>query len=177
MKNDKPTKGGGAAEARREPAVIRNRDIPLLADVLPTMQLVNESERRLDWQHDRMLSINQHISGMPGGGSLPKGLEDAFALLEEAGEAHEARVKEYVRELREAERVLNGIGSRAMRAFVMMKYIMDAPDAEIRRELNMTEWGFNRARKAVEEAESMASVVWRERYIIDGRNKKVSKTT
>ena len=165
MKNDKPTQGGGAAEAKK-PAVIRNRDIPLLADILPTMQLVNQTERRLDWQHDRMLSINQHINGMPGGGRLPKGLEAAFAMLEEVGAAHEERVKDYIRELREAERILNGIESRTMRTFVTMKYVMDVPDAEIRRELNMTEWGFNRARRAIEDAENMASVVWRARYIV-----------
>lgn len=153
----------------REPVVIRNRDIPLLADILPTMQLVCEAERRLDWQHDRMLSINQHISGMPGGGGLPKGLEDAFCMLEEAGALQEERVKEYICELREAERILNGIPSRAMRTFVVMKYVMDAPDAEIRRELNMTEWGFNRAKKSVEEAENMASVKWLEKYIVGGQ--------
>ena len=145
---------------------VRNRDIPLLADILPTMQLVAQTERRLDWQHDRMLSINQHITGMPGGGGLPKGLEDAFAKLEDAGEAHEENVRQYLHELREAERVLNGIPSRSMKAFVIMKYVMDIPDAEIRRDLNMTEWGFNRARKAVEEAECMAAVVWREKYIV-----------
>ncbi|MBR3741126.1 MAG: hypothetical protein IKN04_11855 [Clostridia bacterium] len=163
---EKHANGGEAAEQRKEPAVIRNRDIPLLMDILPTMQLVSETERRLDWQHDRMLSISQHISGMPGGGMLPKGLEDAFALLEDAGEGHEERVKQYVRELRKAERVLNGIESQSMRAFVVMKYVIDAPDAEIQRELNMSKWGFARARRSVEEAEDMESVVWREQYIL-----------
>lgn len=147
-------------------AAVRNRDIPLLCDVLSVMQLVNTSEQRLDWQHDRMMSITQHISGMPGGGALPKGLEDAFAMLEEAGEEHGLQLRKYMHELREAERVLNSIESRTMRAFVVMKYLMNIADAEIRRELNMTEWGFNRARKSIEEAESMADVVWREKYIV-----------
>ena len=165
MKNDKTTQGGGAAESKK-PVVIRNRDIPILADVLPTMQLVNQTEQRLDWQHDRMLSISQHISGMPGGGMLPKGLEDAFAALEEAGESHSEQINQYTHELREAERVLNGIESWSMRAFVLMKYVMDVPDAEIRRELNISERRFERARKSIEEAESMAAVVWREKYIL-----------
>lgn len=165
MKNDKPTQGGGAAESKK-PVVIRNRDIPILADVLPTMQLVNQTEKRLDWQHDRILSITQHISGMPGSGFLPRGLEDAFAMLEEAGEAHESQLKQYLHELRTAERVLNGIESRSMRAFVVMKYVMDVPDAEIRRELNISERRFDRARKAIEGAECMANVVWREQYIL-----------
>ena len=174
---EKPTMGGGAAERNIKPVMIRNRDIPVLVDVLATMQLVAESERRLDWQHDRMLSINQHISGMPGGGSLPKGLDEAFSMLEQVGETHERRIQEYVCELREAERILNGIESRTMRAFVIMRYVMSVPDAEIRRELNMTEWGFNRARKAVESAEDMASVIWREKYILAEQNVKISKTT
>ena len=61
---------------------------------------------------------------------------------------------------------MNSISSRTMRAFVMMKYMMDTPNNVIMRELNMTEWGFNRARKSVEEAQDMAHVVWRERYIV-----------
>ena len=38
---------------------------------------------------------------------------------------------------------------------------------EVRRELNMTEYGFNRARNAIERAKDMQSVVWRERYIME----------
>lgn len=161
---DRPAKSEG--ESRREPTVVRNRDIPVLCDILPVMQLVCATERSLDWQHDRMTSMSQHISGMPGGGTLPQGLDEAFARLYEAGEDHGKELMQYNKELREAEKILNGIESRSMRAFVMMKYVWDVPDAEIRRELNMTEWGFNRARKAIEEAENMGLVVWRERYIL-----------
>lgn len=161
---DRPAKSEG--ESRREPTVVRNRDIPVLCDILPVMQLVCATERSLDWQHDRMTSMSQHISGMPGGGTLPQGLDEAFARLYEAGEDHGKELMQYNKELREAEKILNGIESRSMRAFVMLKYVWDVPDAEIRRELNMTEWGFNRARKAIEEAENMGMVVWRERYIL-----------
>lgn len=161
---DRPAKSEG--ESRREPTVVRNRDIPVLCDILPVMQLVCATERSLDWQHDRMTSMSQHISGMPGGGTLPQGLDEAFARLYEAGEDHGKELMQYNKELREAEKILNGIESRSMRAFVMLKYVWDVPDAEIRRELNMTEWGFNRARKAIEEAENMGLVVWRERYIL-----------
>lgn len=172
--NDKRATGGKNADARKESVVTRNRDIPILADLIATMQLVNASERRLDWQHDRMLSINQHISGMPGGGALPKGLEDAFAKLEEVGQNHSEQIRHYVHAMREAERVLNSIESQTMRAFVVMKYVMDVPDVDIRMELNMTEWGFNRARKSIEEAECMAAVVWREKYIVDEKSKKTT---
>ena len=53
-----------------------------------------------------------------------------------------------------------------MRTFVVMKYVMDVSDSEIRRELNMTKHGFYRARKCVEEASCMAAVKWQERYIL-----------
>ena len=145
---------------------VRNRDIPVLADILSVMQLVNATENRLNWQHDKMLAMSQHLTGMPGGHALPAGLDEAFSKLYEAGEEHEKSLRQYFGEMREAERILNGIENVNMRAFVVMKYVMDTPDAEIRRELNMTEYGFNRARKAVEEAENMALVVWRDKYII-----------
>ena len=147
-------------------AVVRNRDIPVLSEVLSVMQLVNATEQKLEWQHDRIGSLSRHLNGMPGGSALPTGLDEAFSRLYEAGEAHEKELRQYFSEMREAEKILNGIESRNMRAFVVMKYVMDAPDAEIRRELGMTEWGFNRATKAVEDAESMSQVVWRERYIL-----------
>ena len=82
-----------------------------------------------------------------------------------AAERWQQKIRDYTRALRRAERILNGIDSLEMRAFVVMKYVMDVPDTEIRRELNLSEWAFGRARKAVEEAPDMRSVVWRERYM------------
>lgn len=158
----KTTRRGGVSKRAMKPIEVRNRDIPLLRNVLYTMQLVGRTEQNLDWQHDRMMRITQHVTGMPGGGALPKGLDSAFAELEEVGEAYEEQLREYIRELREAERILNGIESRVIQTFVVMKYIMDEPDAAIRRELNMTEWRFNKMRKAIEGAEDMASVAWKE---------------
>ena len=149
-----------------KPVVIRNRDIPLLADVLSIMQEICHIEQQRDWQHDRMLNITQHLTGMPGGGGTPKGLDEAFSLLSELDEEHEQRCKDYVRQLRAAQRILNGIESRSMRTFVMMKYIMNVPDTDIRQELNMTRTGFSRARRWIEDADCMASVKWVERFII-----------
>ena len=158
--------GDGGVEKEIKPVVIRNRDIPLLADVLPIMQEICQIEQWRDWQRDRMLNITQHLTGMPGGGGTPKGLDEAFALLSELDEEHEQRCKDYVRQLKAAQKILNGIESRSMRAFVTMKYVMDVPDAQIREELNMTRTGFNRARRCVESAECMAMVKWHERYIL-----------
>lgn len=167
-----PVRGPEAAEKGRKPIEVRNRDIPALSEVLYIMQDVCQIERRREWQHDRMTHITQRLTGMPGGGALPKGFDDALSLLSEIDDEHEKLCKAYVRQLRRAQRILNGIQSLTMRTFVLMKYVMDVPDAEIRNELNMTRRGFDRARRAVEDAPSMASVKWQERYIIAQREEK-----
>ena len=61
-------------EGRFQPVVIRNRDIPVLADVLAIMQDVRMTEEQKAWQRDRLTNITPHLTGMPGGGGLPKGL-------------------------------------------------------------------------------------------------------
>ena len=153
------------ASADGRPVEIRNKDIPLLADIFCIMQDIKQLEQRREWQQDRMFNITQHLTGMPGGGS-PRGLDEAFALLSEIDDEHKQRCKEYTRQLRRAQKILNNIESRSMRTFVVMKYVMDVSDSEIRRELNMTKHGFYRARKCVEEAPCMAAVKWQERYIL-----------
>lgn len=149
-----------------EPVKIKNKDIPLLADIFCIMQDIRQIEKRREWQQDRMFNITQHLTGMPGGGNSPKGLDEAFALLAEIDDEHKQRCKDYARQLRKAQKILNGIESRSMRTFVVMKYVMDAPDTEIRKELNMTRRGFERARNSVEDASCMAAVKWQERYIL-----------
>jgi len=153
-------------EKEVKPVVVRNRDIPLLSDVFYIMQEICQIEQRRDWQRDRMLNITQHLSGMPGGGGVPKGLDETFALLSELDEEHEQRCRAYVEQLRTAQAILNGIRSQSMRTFVTMKYVMNVPDSQIRQELNMTRTGFNRARRCIESAERMATVRWRERYVL-----------
>ena len=164
MSNEKATEHGLTVE-NEQPVEVCNRDIPLLSEILYIMQDICHIEERRDWQRDRMTNITQHLTGMPGGG-MPKGLDDAFSMLSEIDEEHEARCKDYVRQLRKAQKILNSIESRTMRTFVVMKYVMDVPDVKIRQELNMTWRGFDRARRAVEGATCMASVKWHERYIV-----------
>lgn len=154
------------SEKEYRPVIIRNRDIPLLMDILPIMQEVCQIERQRDWQRDRMANITQHITGTPGGGGMPKGLDEAFALLSELDEDQEARCREYVRKLKKAEAILNGIKSQGMRTFVIMRYVMDVPGAKIRQELNMTRRGFDRARRVVEDAECMTAVKWHDRFTL-----------
>ena len=153
-------------EGRFQPVTIRNRDIPLLADVLSIMQDVRMTEEQREWQRDRLTNITPHLTGMPGGGGIPKGMEEAFAVLSELEEDHVKKCVEYGRKLKRAQDILNGIENHAMRTFVMMKYVFESPDTEIRKELNMTRRGFDRARKCVEDAPDMASVRWQDKYIV-----------
>lgn len=145
---------------------VKNRDIPLLADIRRLRQEVLMIEQRREWQRDRMLNITQHLSGMPGSRS-PKGLDDAYAALSELEYEHEQKCRQYKRQIKRAEKVLNSIESNTMRTFVSMKYEWDKPDAEIRKRLNMSRRGFDRARDCVESAPCMAMVKWHEKYIID----------
>lgn len=150
-----------------QPRAIRNKDCVLLHRVPYIMQDVCRLETRRQWQKDRMFSITAKLTGMPGGsGGVPTGFDAAFAALSELDEEQSQRVIEYCRELKKAERILNTIPSRSMRTFVVMRYIDDLPGAEIIRELNMTEWGYKRACECIEQAEDMAHVKWRERYIL-----------
>ena len=145
---------------------VRNRDIITLMNVKYIMREVERVEARRAWQRERMTNIAQRLSWTPGGKGAPRGLDDAFARLEETDEEHDRLCREYARQIKAANRILNAISSQSMRTFVTLKYMDDTPDAEIRRMLNMTRRGLERARRAVEEAENMKSVIWRERYIL-----------
>ena len=149
----------------QKPRIIKNRDIRILDRVLYTMQAVYSLEKRKEWQNDRMYKITQTVSCMPGGGSQPTGFDAVYAILDELNIEHCEKIRAYRRELKEAENILNGISNLKMRTFVVMLYVDQMPDIAVRRELNMTEYGFNRARNAIEQAESMKSVKWHERYI------------
>ena len=153
-------------EGRFQPVTIRNRDIPLLANVLCVMQEIRMVEERRQWQHDRLTNITPHLTGMPGGGGLPKGLEEAFAAISELEEDQAKECVKYAETLKKAQAILNGITNQAMRTFVKMKYVFEIPDTEIRKELNMTRRGFDRARKCVEDAPNMAAVRWQDKYIV-----------
>lgn len=154
-------------ERIHEPRVIKNRDIPLLARVLCVMQDVCSLEKRCEWQRDRMFSITQHITGMPGGKGMPSGFDAVFAAIDGINEEHREQISTYIHELKTAEKIINSIPSRTMRTFVVMMYVDNLPPEKVREELNLTEWGFRRARDSIEQAPDMASVVWREKYIIE----------
>lgn len=145
---------------------VKNADIITLSEILPTMQLINSIEKRYAWQKDSLFSITRHMTGMPRGTGGDKGMDAVFAALDEMERDQNEKSAQYIRRLKKAERILNGIESLTMRAFVVMKYVMDLPDTEIQKELGMSKWSFNRARNAVESAPDMASVKWREKFIL-----------
>lgn len=148
-----------------EPIRVHNRDIPILQDVIRVMQEVRALETRRQWQRERMTNITKHLTGMPRQQGVGGGLEAAFSALAQLEDDHKEKVKEYIRKLRAAEQIVNGIGNPFMKTFVTMMYIENLSAKTVRSELNMSEWGFKRARQAVEQAEDMGSVVWRERYM------------
>lgn len=164
----RPIRRGGRAPADKKPVVVKNKDIIVLAQVLYIMASVCNAERRREWQKERMYNITQHYSGMPGsGGGVPAGLDATFAAIAEIDEEHAEKLAEYVKDLKAAEAILNDIESQTMRTFVEMKYVMDIPNQEIMRELNMTDYGFKQAKKAIEQAEDMKHVDWKERFILE----------
>ena len=145
---------------------VKNRDIPALALVLETLQEAKQLEQMRAWQKDRMYSLSQHLTGMPGARN-PKGLDDVFAKLSGIETDCAEKVRKHADALEKAQAVLSGIGSQSMRTFVLMKYVMHASDAEIRRVLCMTRREVENARTRIESAKCMAEVSWRERYTLE----------
>ena len=93
-------------------------------------------------------------------------LNKVIETISELEEQQAKQTKEYADQLKKAQQILNSIASRTLRTFVMMKYMFETPDTEIRRELNMTRRSFDQARKCVEDAPDMASVRWQEKYVV-----------
>lgn len=153
-------------ERKTAPAAVRNRDIPKLTAVLYTMQDVQTTERRRMWMQDRLFSVTQRITGMPGGHGEPTGYEANFAAICEMEERYDAELTGYMEQLKEAERVLNGIENQKARTFVEMKYLMGFGRKAILNELNLKRWQYERMSEAVEQAGSMGDVVWEERYLV-----------
>lgn len=154
-------------EEKNTSIIVNNKDIPYLENVHSVMAQVTHLEERRIWQQDRMGFISQHLTGMPGGGGSPTGLDEAFARLSEIDDEHAAKCKMYVGRLKKAQKILNNIENINMRTFVLMRYVIGASDMDIRKELNMTRRGFDRARKCVESASCMAAVKWHDQYIIE----------
>ena len=144
--------------------MIRNRDIIPLSHILYAIQDVSTTEQMRQWQQDRLYAMTQRITGMPGGGSQPTGYEENMATIGELEEKYGKECQEYTRELLKAEKILNGIKSRTMRTFVVMRYVFGIGNSEIMKRLNMKRRRFEQACKAIEQAPDMEHVQWQERF-------------
>ena len=148
---------------------VNNADIIALQRVFYVMQDVCTTEERRQWEEDRMFAITQRLARMDGGGrggGVPRGIDAGFAAIEEAETKHGARLMEYKRELEHAEEILCGISNPNMRTFVILLYVHQLPGEEVRKRLNMTDYGFKRARKLIEQAQDMASAEWNDKYVL-----------
>lgn len=159
-------KRGDGRTGKREPIPVKNRDIPMLSRVLYVMQAVSSTEQKRMRLQDRLWNMTQHITGLPGGGGEPKGLDATFAAIGETEEAYGQECAEWMAELKQAEDILNGIPSETMRVFVTMRYLLDMSRKEIMGQLNLKRWRYEEMCQAIEQAEDMGSVVWKERYIL-----------
>ena len=129
------------------------------------------------WQKDRAYNVTRRLTGMPTAHGGENGLDATLAALSALTEDYGEKVRSYTREIRTAERILSEIPSETMRVFVRMFYVDNLPAAQVRRELHMSEYGFARARNAVEQAQDMNSVIWRERYMVDEKAENLSQNT
>jgi hypothetical protein len=147
---------------------IRNRDVILLSHVLYTIQDVSNTEQMRQWQQDRLYSMTQRITGMPGGGGKGQDMGDKMADIGELEEKYAKQFTKYLRELKSMEIILNRIKSREMQTFVIMRYVFGMENNKIMTALNMKRRKFEQACKAVEQAPDMEHVVWRERFVLKG---------
>ena len=143
---------------------IKNRDIPLLTRIFYIMQDIRSLQRRSEFHNEQLYSTTKRLTGMPGGGGLPHGFDAIIGELEELNGDYSEKIREYVTDLRKAEKILNNITSQTMRTFVRMFYVDQIEKAEIIRDLEMTEYQFDKCRKAIEDAESMRKTDWPEKF-------------
>ncbi len=143
-----------------------NKDIVLLSQIFYIMQDIKSLQHRSDFQSDMLYSTTKRLTGMPGGGQA-HGFDSIIGELEELNKDYGNKIEEYIRNLKQAEAILNGIQSGTMKTFVRLFYVDQLAQAEVMRELEMTEYQFDKARKAIEEAENMKKVCWPERFRMD----------
>lgn len=143
---------------------IRNADIKILMDLVPIRQELKRLEEQCSFRRDTMFSISAHLSGMPKAKGTTHGIDDMLARLSETETRYRETMEDYLEAEKAAERVLNSIESVQMRSFVAMAYMQNKAKREIMDALMLTEHGYRKAREAIESAECMRDVVWREKY-------------
>lgn len=139
-----------------------NPELKTITRVYYTMQDAMSAERRREWVRESLFSVTQQITGMPRGGGLPQGIDSGLARLDELDRAYTEAVLRATEELCEAQRILDSIGRMELRVFVQMLYLDGFSGAEVRRELGISKWKFDKIRQSVENAERLAEAKWPE---------------
>lgn len=152
---------------QRESRHVRNKDILLLREVRSAMVQIESMEKRAAWENKRRFHITQNLSKAPSTGGTRQGLDEALATIDELTDENTRLIKRYARKIRMARRVLSDIESTELRSFVTMMYLDNATDKDVRDKLKMSRWQFENARKAVERAPNMKSVLWNDKYTED----------
>ena len=141
---------------------IRNADIARLRAVMFGIQDAAVLEVAGEKVRDRMYAVTRVFSGLPGsGGSTAHGLDDIHSRLDAIGKRYARQMRECIRQLEEAEEVLNRIPDERLQTFVVLLYIADAAPKQVREVLALSEWKFRRWREMIESAENMEQVDWK----------------
>lgn len=143
---------------------VRNADILVLSKVRYYMAQIESLEERTSWQRLRLKRMTQQFSAAPGGGGSKRGMDEGIAQISELESKHELLLKAYARQVKKAEAALCHIESEQLRAMVRLLYMDGLPDSMVQNHLRMSRHTFEKARRAVEEASSMAEVRWKDRY-------------
>lgn len=143
---------------------VRNGDIPAMSKVRYYMAQIESLEERTSWQRLRLKRTTQQFSTAPGGGGSKRGMDEGIAQIAELESKHEMLLKAYSRQVKKAEAALCHIESEQLRAMVRLLYMDGLPDSMVQGHLKMSRHTFEKARRAVEEAPSMAEVKWKDRY-------------
>lgn len=155
------------SETRKE---INNRDIAVLGEVMALMHEVKRLENQLLTQRESMFHITQKLNDMPTGKGMHRGIDDLLARYNELELRLLDTQTEHMDKLKQQQRIIDGIESVRMRAFVCMVYVENCSKADVMRELQMSDWQYRSARDSVEQASSMRTVVWREKYMLKEGN-------
>lgn len=139
---------------------IRNRDIRLIENVRPLMQMIVSMEQRREWEKMRLGNITTHFSLTPGGGGSFRKMDDALIRIEELADSHAAKVAQYTRMVKKCEAMILDIPSMQGQSFVIMRYLDGKSDADVRAVLNMGRYQYENMKRAVEDAACLADVKW-----------------
>lgn len=140
---------------------IKNKDIPLLEEIMAIMIEAPLIEHKWQWNQDRKYHITQNVSQAPGAANNASKIESILASMDSLNAKHLKKMEEYTGKMEKAQGILNGIKEPTIRTFAVMKYIMGQSETQIRAQLALTEWRYKQLKKAVENAPCMCKVRWK----------------